>query len=160
MSNDQRVGAQFSEGDQRREPRVAPLGGSGDALPDGAMGGGPAGQGALAHERDEVSSDYDAEFESEVGVRAEELVARAHGLMVGPRRGRTRRTVRAEEAARPRVTLSAQQRVLMLDTWLRSKLSARDFASLIGMSEHTLYAWKKRFEQAGPAVHLAEMLRC
>ncbi|MBK8172710.1 MAG: DDE-type integrase/transposase/recombinase [Sandaracinaceae bacterium] len=34
---------------------------------------------------------------------------------------------------------------------MRSKLSARDFASLIGMSEHTLYAWKKRFDESGPA---------
>ena len=125
--------------------------GSRDALPGGAMGGGPAGQGVAPDEGVDDGSDYDVAFEREAGTRAEELVARAHGLMGGPRRGRTRRTVRAEEAARPRVTLSAQQRVLMLDTWLRSKLSARDFASLIGMSEHTLYAWKKRFEQAGPA---------
>jgi transposase InsO family protein len=47
--------------------------------------------------------------------------------------------------------LTAQQRLLLLDTWRRSGLPAGDFAALIGMSKHTLYAWKKKFDQQGPA---------
>jgi transposase InsO family protein len=44
-----------------------------------------------------------------------------------------------------------QQRLLLLDTWTRSGLPAGEFASLVGLSKHTLYGWKKRFEQQGPA---------
>jgi transposase InsO family protein len=47
--------------------------------------------------------------------------------------------------------LTPQQRLLLLDTWQRSKLPAGDFAALVGISKHTLYAWKKRFDQQGPA---------
>jgi transposase InsO family protein len=46
--------------------------------------------------------------------------------------------------------LTAQQRLLLLDTWRRSGLPAADFAALVGLSKHTLYAWKKKFEQQGP----------
>src|SRR5438874_800527 len=38
-----------------------------------------------------------------------------------------------------------------LDPWQRSGLPARDFAPLVGLSRHTLYAWKQRFDQHGPA---------
>jgi transposase InsO family protein len=51
----------------------------------------------------------------------------------------------------PTPPLTAQQRLLLLDTWRRSGLPAADFAVLVGLSKHTLYAWKKRFEQQGPA---------
>lgn len=64
-----------------------------------------------------------------------------------PRRGR--RLKRSEEAAPPR--LNAEQRLLILDTWKRSGLPAGDFSPLVGLSKHTLYVWKKRFEQEGPA---------
>jgi transposase InsO family protein len=47
--------------------------------------------------------------------------------------------------------LTAQQRLLLLDTWQRSGLPAGDFAALVGISKHTLYAWKKRFDAEGPA---------
>ena len=47
--------------------------------------------------------------------------------------------------------LSAEQKLLLLDTWLRSGLPARDFGGLVNVSCHTLYAWKRRFEQQGPA---------
>src|SRR5271157_5880641 len=48
-------------------------------------------------------------------------------------------------------TLTPEQRLLLLDTWQRSGLPAADFAALVGVSKHTLYAWKKRFDTAGPA---------
>ena len=50
-----------------------------------------------------------------------------------------------------RARFTAEQRLLILDTWLRSKLPAGDFAPLVGMSKHTLYSWKLRFSQHGPA---------
>jgi hypothetical protein len=56
---------------------------------------------------------------------------------------------RRVEASKPR--FSAEQRLLILDSWLRSKLPAGDFAPLVGISMHTLRAWKARFEEQGPA---------
>lgn len=41
--------------------------------------------------------------------------------------------------------------MLILDSWMRSKLPANDFASIAGVSPHTLYGWRKRFEEQGPA---------
>ena len=40
---------------------------------------------------------------------------------------------------------------MLLDTWQRSQLPAKDFAALVGVSKHTLYAWKKAFDTQGPA---------
>jgi transposase InsO family protein len=60
-----------------------------------------------------------------------------------------RRLVKSSEAAPP--SLTGEQRVLLLDTWRRSKLPAGDFAALVGISKHTLYAWKHKFELNGPA---------
>jgi transposase InsO family protein len=50
-----------------------------------------------------------------------------------------------------RTFLSAPQKLLLLDTWARSGLPARDFGALVNVSRHTLYSWKHRFEQLGPA---------
>jgi transposase InsO family protein len=47
--------------------------------------------------------------------------------------------------------LTAEQRLLLLDTWLRSGLPAADFAALVGLSKHTLYDWKRKFQAEGPA---------
>src|SRR5262245_25398085 len=44
-----------------------------------------------------------------------------------------------------------EQRLLVLDAWRRSGLPAGDFAPLVGVSKHTLYAWKRKFEADGPA---------
>ena len=54
----------------------------------------------------------------------------------------------------PRVSpenLTPEQRLLLLDTWQRSGLPAGDFAAMVGISKHTLYAWKWKFEEQGPA---------
>jgi transposase InsO family protein len=48
-------------------------------------------------------------------------------------------------------SLSPQQRLLLLDTWQRSGLPASDFAALVGLSKHTLWNWKKKFDEYGPA---------
>ena len=60
------------------------------------------------------------------------LVGRRPGA---PRRGR--RTV-APEAAGPQPQLTPQQRLLALDTWMKSGLPAGDYAPLIGVSKHSI----------------------
>lgn len=62
---------------------------------------------------------------------------------------RNRRLVKKEPLDAER--LSPEQRLLLLDTWRRSGLPARDFAALVGVSRHTLYSWKKKFDAEGPA---------
>ena len=57
-----------------------------------------------------------------------------------------------------RLAFSPHERLLILDTWQRSGLPAGDFAPLVGLSKHTLYLWKKRFTELGPA-GLAEQPR-
>jgi transposase InsO family protein len=68
-----------------------------------------------------------------------------------PLSGRRRRKalVRPEQGKVP--LLKPEQRLLLLDTWLRSGLPAGDFAGLVGISKHTLYGWKKKFDALGPA---------
>jgi transposase len=66
--------------------------------------------------------------------------------------GKGRRKNRNTPVASPQVTdnLTPQQRLLLLDSWQRSGLPAGDFAPLVGLSKHTLYNWKKRFDEEGP----------
>jgi transposase InsO family protein len=64
-----------------------------------------------------------------------------------PRRGR--RLVPKDAPAKTPIT--PQQRLLLLDIWQRSNLPAGDFAALVGLSKHTLYLWKKKFDTQGPA---------
>jgi transposase InsO family protein len=68
----------------------------------------------------------------------------------GPRRPPKGRQLRRPEDT-PRHTFTPQQRLLLLDTWRRSGLPGQDFASLVGLSKHTLYKWKQLFDQQGPA---------
>ena len=67
---------------------------------------------------------------------------------VHPARARGRKLARPEDIKTP--SLSPEQRLLILDTWRRSGLPARDFAPLVGVSRHTLYSWKQRFDREGP----------
>ena len=69
--------------------------------------------------------------------------------LVGTGKGKGRRLVKPEESPQP--TMTPEQRLLILDTWQRSGLPAGDFASLVGVSKHTLYGWKKKFDELGPA---------
>jgi transposase InsO family protein len=62
-----------------------------------------------------------------------------------------RRGTLAPAVERPQMPLSPQQKLLLLDTWQRSGLPARDFGALVNISRQTLYAWKRRFEELGPA---------
>jgi transposase InsO family protein len=66
--------------------------------------------------------------------------------------GRGKRGRRLVKPADVKVSpLSAEQRLLLLDTWQRSGLPAGDFAAMVGLSKHTLYGWKKKFDAEGPA---------
>src|SRR6266702_2960907 len=69
-------------------------------------------------------------------------LARLSGRLRGRRLG---------QPGQPKAPLTAPQRLLLLDTWRRSGLPAGDFAALVGLSKHTLYAWKKKFDRQGPA---------
>jgi transposase InsO family protein len=64
-------------------------------------------------------------------------------------RGRGPILARPDEVKAP--TYSPEQRLLILDCWIRSGLPAGDFSPLVGVSKHTLFAWEKRFEKLGPA---------
>jgi len=67
----------------------------------------------------------------------------------GPPRGRKRALVRKNAGTAPPV--EPERRILLLDVWRRSGLPAGDFADMVNISKHTLYAWKKRFDELGPA---------
>jgi len=43
------------------------------------------------------------------------------------------------------------QRIVLLDVWERSGLTAVDYAAMVGVTPHTLYEWRRRFQQYGPA---------
>ena len=63
------------------------------------------------------------------------------------------RTTAAERASAepPPRSVTPQDRVLLLDMWQRSGLTARDFGALVGVNKATLFEWKKRFDRSGPA---------
>jgi transposase InsO family protein len=68
--------------------------------------------------------------------------------LAGRPRHRGRRLVKPVDPTKP---LSPEQRLLLLDTWQRSQLPAGDFAALVGVSKFSLFAWKKKFDEEGPA---------
>jgi len=128
-----------------------------EASPTGAAGGGGPGGGPeegagspiwedpepLHAKEPELESEADEEPEGdprdrEVDPMPPNLVARKRGAL-------------AKKPEGPKMPLSPQQKLLLLDTWQRSGLPARDFGALVNISRHTLYSWKRRFEQEGPA---------
>jgi hypothetical protein len=52
----------------------------------------------------------------------------------------------------------AERREAGGDTWQRRGLAGGEFGAIIGISKHTLYQWKTRFDEHGPA-GLMEMRR-
>ena len=68
--------------------------------------------------------------------------------LTGQRKGR--RSLVPPPSSEPVPDVAPERRLLILDTWRRSGLPAGDFATLVRVSKHTLYAWKKRFEEEGP----------
>ena len=111
------------------------------------------GLGLDAGQLDVDASDVDAESNIDADERQDvpdESFAAGLPRLTGRRRGKPGRRLVPFLEERT-VPLTAEQRLLLLDTWLRSGLPAGDFASLVGMSKHTLYAWKKKFDAEGPA---------
>jgi transposase InsO family protein len=83
----------------------------------------------------------------ERSVREGEVGGAAAAQMRSRRPGR--QLLRPEEVRRR--TFTPTQRLLALDLWIRSGLTAEDFAPLVGLSKHTLYIWKRDFKRDGPA---------
>jgi transposase InsO family protein len=71
------------------------------------------------------------------------------GTRPGSSPARSRPALKPPTAAEAAIT--PEQRLLILDAWRRCGLPAGDFAPLVGVSKHTLYAWQKRFNDHGPA---------
>jgi transposase InsO family protein len=65
-------------------------------------------------------------------------------------RPRGKRLAKPDAIATQKRLFTPQQRLLLLDSWRRSGLPAKDFAALVGISKHTLYVWKQRFDREGP----------
>src|SRR5262249_7875565 len=76
-------------------------------------------------------------------------------LAATPRRPRRQRPPAGRRLARPEemcnIALTPEQRLLGLGARRRSKLPAGHFAPVVGISKHTLYAWKHKFDLEGPA---------
>ena len=139
--NGEAVGAAGAGGD----PVAGPAGGAEpEAVGAGGIEEGPGA--AVDNGRPEVVDvgGEDEPFYSEEQLKEPRVVA-------GRRRGSARQLVKPAEAGEVK-GLKPEQRLLLLDTWQRSGLPAGDFADLVGVvSKQTLYQWKKRFEELGPA---------
>jgi len=125
-----------------RCPARAPPGG-GDPRA-GAPGGGPAAAPGVAGELGDLGELMIGRPAAEEAAEREPrppLMGRRHGLP-------GRRLVHKTQVWR---SFTGAQRLLLLDTWQRSGLCRGDFASLVGVSKHTLDDWKKRFQAEGPA---------
>ncbi|HMH52283.1 MAG TPA: IS481 family transposase [Candidatus Acidoferrum sp.] len=88
-----------------------------------------------------------------IGTEPEEEGEPSPPVLTGRRKGGSaRRVVKAEpQPGVEGVALSGEQRLLILDAWARSELTAGAFGKIAGVSAHTLYAWRRRFEELGPA---------
>lgn len=81
----------------------------------------------------------------------DEDVPESRPKLAGTPPGGSSRKGKAKTALmRPR-TLTAEQRLLILDAWQRSKLPAPDFAPLVGLTASALYKWRRLFTEHGPA---------
>jgi transposase InsO family protein len=119
---------------------------AGPGLPAPGSAGAPpggAGEAGAKTEGDEAAEGGGGEYFAGVG----DEVLRVP-LMAGARKGSGGRKLVKPKAPEPPVT--AERRLILLDLWQKSKLPATAFAALVGYSAHTLYTWKKLFEEQGP----------
>jgi transposase len=113
-------------------------GGEGEKNPEVPLPCPPPEEGRVAEAEGEETLDWEPPM-GEGPQRAPPLCARRRG---GPLRKKEEREQRQ---------LKPEERLLVLDTWRRSGLPAEDFGALVGVPRHTLYSWKRRFEEHGPA---------
>ena len=99
---------------------------------------------AGALEEEDADSAFDLELDLPAALTSRQGNRRLKGRRLAPPK---------DQAGSPgkHASFTAEQRLLLLDTWLRSGLPAKDFAGLVGISKHTLYKWKQLFEEQGPA---------
>ena len=120
-----------------------------------SAGGGPPSRTPKSGEDawDQVHSSDDLNWEHDPPPTGWPNVPGLDGLPLPPNLAARRRGGRRGRAlARPQLPqapLLPQQKLLLLDTWQRSGLPARDFGAMVNISRHTLYAWKRRFEELG-----------
>ena len=97
-----------------------------------------------------TGSRTDGEAE-EGALEAEDAPVPSPPILTGRRKGGPFRRVVKTQADEEGVTLSGEQRLLVLDAWARAEMTAGEFGRIAGISPHTLYAWRRRFEELGPA---------
>ena len=85
--------------------------------------------------------------DEEAGIRLE---LGGETRVLGGTRGGARRTLKKVEGVGSRKAITGPQRLLILDIFERSGLSATDFAPLVGVKAATLRKWKRAFEELGP----------
>lgn len=68
--------------------------------------------------------------------------------LTGRRRGSP---AKREDSQQDNARIPPAQRIVLLDVWAGSGLTAVDFAKMVGVTPHTLYEWRRRFQQHGPA---------
>ena len=120
-------------------PADEPMSGGGGPV-EGPLGGSPQGAAPDAAQHglnDSVSSDATPNAPA----------------LTGRRRGRPPKNgaLKKEESEPPQRQLTPKERLQILDMWERSALPACDFAPLVGVEAYTLRAWRRRFEEDGPA---------
>ncbi len=130
----------------RSESSPAARPAEGDLGP-GRRGGFAAGASASEESVEKERLDAEALGEAPSGAVSDDAAPPLPPNLVARRRGGPLRK-RAESRS---ISTTPEQRVLLLDTWQRSGLPAGDFAALVGVSKCTLFSWKKRFEELGPA---------
>ena len=110
---------------------------------------GPTQESPESHVRPEADSSAEEFLHEGDEFPNEEILVDRRPRLAPAGRGHGRRLVKKDLVPSPGMT--AEQRLLLLDTWQRSGLPAKDFAALVGISKHTLYMWKKKFDTQGPA---------
>ncbi len=140
---------------KRGEPRVGRESGGEEAVPaPRRLAAGAENEiGEVANEALSSLGPIPEEAEGAVAGEAEEAEAGEELFspprLVGGASRRGRRLVKKETVGEREIR--PEDRLLLLDTWKRSGLPAGDFGALVGVSKPTLYAWKRRFEEHGPA---------
>ena len=68
----------------------------------------------------------------------------------GAGRTKPRKNRALQKNAPARKAFTGEEKLLILDLWKRSRLAAKDLSSIVGVSPHTLYVWRKKMEEEGP----------